>query len=351
MESPVSVTPGAGQDVQLDWNKPIALVKNNDGSTSSVRTISIDVNGKEVLIPTVSKDGRIMSNEEATQHYYNTGENFGKYDTIEEANKAGEALHIQQENLNLGDNPKYNRDDLTTALAGNNIDLRGLSPEDIQTMLSGGLGLGKMRADQVIAQQAGLIAERKDAVANAKLALDEKKANIQQELAEKRITAQEARDRANQADRDAQIAISQGMLGVAMRNADIASNRADNANAPKPTSPAQQLEMDTQIAGIGAAIASGKDSKGNSLDPASLDSYVALYNKHSPGDKYVKTPDTPPKVIGGREVPFTGEKGGYVKVSKTGTGSAPAGALELLKKNPALKDQFKKKYGYLPEGY
>ena len=205
-----------------------------------------------------------------------------------------------------------------------------------------------MRADQVIAQQAGLIAERKDAVANAKLALDEKKADIRQALDEKRITLQEARDRERQAASDAQLEISRGMLGVAMRNADVASQRADQANAPKPTTPAEQLKIDTEIAGISAAIASGKDSKGNDLDPASLDSYVALYNKHSPNDKYVKTPDTPPKTIGGREIPFTGEKGGYVKVPKTGVGTAPAGAIELLKKNPALKEQFKAKYGYLP---
>lgn len=244
---------------------------------------------------------------------------------------------------------------MTGALAGQDIDLRGLGPEEIQMMLSGGQSIGKMKADQVMAQQAADIAGKKDVIANAKLALDEKKANIQQELAEKRITAQEARDRENQADRDAQIAVSQGMLAVAMRNADVASRRADiadkatrDANAPKPLTPAQQLDMDTQIAGISAAIASGKDSKGNDLDPASLDSYVALYNKHSPNDKYVKAPDTPPKTIGGREIPFTGEKGGYVKVPKTGV--APAGAVDLLKKNPALKDQFKKKYGYLPEG-
>ena len=239
---------------------------------------------------------------------------------------------------------------MTGALAGQDIDLRGLGPEEIQMMLSGGQSIGKMKADQVMAQQAADIAGKKDVIANAKLALDEKKANIQQELAEKRITAQEARDRENQADRDAQIAVSQGMLAVAMRNADIASRRADisdkttrDANAPKPLTPAQQLDMDTQIAGIGAAIASGKDSKGNSLDPASLDNYVALYNKHSPTDKYEK------KTFNTSRLGFpTGQEVQYVKVPKAGVGTAPAGALELLKKNPALKGQFKAKYGYLP---
>jgi hypothetical protein len=32
------------------------------------------------------------------------------------------------------------------------------------------------------------------------------------------------------------------------------------------------------------------------------------------------------------------------------TSPAPAGAIEMLKKNPALGPQFKAKYGYLPEG-
>jgi len=54
------------------FNRPV--VRNNDGSISTVRTMSFQDNkGKEVAVPTVSNDGRIMSDREAIDNYYNTG--------------------------------------------------------------------------------------------------------------------------------------------------------------------------------------------------------------------------------------------------------------------------------------
>lgn len=78
-------------------NRPI--VKNGDGSISTVRSMSFqDENGKEVLIPTVV-NGKVVSDDEAIQHYYQTGEYLGKFDTIEEANSYAELLHKQQESM------------------------------------------------------------------------------------------------------------------------------------------------------------------------------------------------------------------------------------------------------------
>ena len=76
-------------------NRPV--VKNEDGSISTVRSISFqDDSGKEILIPTVV-NGKVVSNDEAIQHYYETGEYLGKFDTVEQANTYAEQLHKQQE--------------------------------------------------------------------------------------------------------------------------------------------------------------------------------------------------------------------------------------------------------------
>lgn len=78
-------------------NRPI--VKNDDGSISTVRSMSFqDEEGKEVLVPTVV-NGKIVSDSEAINNYYRTGEYLGKFDSVEEANEYAKELHRQQEKL------------------------------------------------------------------------------------------------------------------------------------------------------------------------------------------------------------------------------------------------------------
>ena len=73
-------------------------VRNDDGSISTVRSMSFrDKDGKEVLLPTISDDGRILSDEEAINQYYETGKHLGKFETVEQANAYAERLHRQQE--------------------------------------------------------------------------------------------------------------------------------------------------------------------------------------------------------------------------------------------------------------
>ena len=74
-------------------------VKNKDGSISTVRSMSINVDGNEVLIPTVSDTGKIMTDKEAIDTYMRTGRHLGKFNSVAAANKYAEALHRQQEKM------------------------------------------------------------------------------------------------------------------------------------------------------------------------------------------------------------------------------------------------------------
>ena len=75
-------------------NRP--QVTNPDGSISTVRSKSFNIDGKEVLLPTISPDGKNLTNQEAIDLYKSTGQNLGVFNTIEEANKAAQDIHNQQ---------------------------------------------------------------------------------------------------------------------------------------------------------------------------------------------------------------------------------------------------------------
>lgn len=81
----------------LDINTPIAMVQNEDGSVSTVRTIGVNIDGKETVIPTVHPDGHIMTDKEAVEHFKKTGEHFGQFDTVDNAQRFARSLHDRQE--------------------------------------------------------------------------------------------------------------------------------------------------------------------------------------------------------------------------------------------------------------
>ena len=72
------------------------VVKNPDGTISTVRSFSTNIDGNEVLLPSVV-NGRIVSEKEAIDHYIKTGEHLGKFDTPDNATKYAKQLHDQQE--------------------------------------------------------------------------------------------------------------------------------------------------------------------------------------------------------------------------------------------------------------
>ena len=94
---------GAG-NIDL-YNRPQFV--NPDGSVSTVRSMSFNDGTGEILVPTVGvhpQTGKpyIMSDDEAINRYYNTGEYLGKFNSVDDANNYALRLHYQQSKLYPG---------------------------------------------------------------------------------------------------------------------------------------------------------------------------------------------------------------------------------------------------------
>ena len=80
-------------------NRPI--FKNSNGAISTVDSIGITEDGKEIVIPTIVRDkngnAKRLTENEAIKHYHETGEYLGKFNTRDEADEYAQTLHIDQD--------------------------------------------------------------------------------------------------------------------------------------------------------------------------------------------------------------------------------------------------------------
>jgi hypothetical protein len=77
------------------YSRPV--VTNPDGSISTVRSIGVNIDGQEYLIPTVAADGsRILSNDEAIQQFMATGQHLGAFQSPGASDRYGQNLHNDQ---------------------------------------------------------------------------------------------------------------------------------------------------------------------------------------------------------------------------------------------------------------
>lgn len=74
--------------------------KNPDGSISTVYSIGVNIDGQEILLPTITnKNGKAikLTEQQAIDLYKATGKNLGKFKTSKESNAMAELIHKHQQ--------------------------------------------------------------------------------------------------------------------------------------------------------------------------------------------------------------------------------------------------------------
>lgn len=84
------VVPG---NIDLDHR---VVVQNDDGFISTERSFSVSIDSLEVLLPTVVH-GEVLTEDEAVEYFFRTGEHLGMFATVEEVEAYAVALHLRQE--------------------------------------------------------------------------------------------------------------------------------------------------------------------------------------------------------------------------------------------------------------
>jgi hypothetical protein len=129
-----SAFPGMVKEGNVDIaNRP--SVQLPDGSIATVRSINFEVgkNGENVLIPTIGPNGENWTNEQAIQHYKETGENLGYFKDDASAEKYAEALHQQQDKLYVDKDQPDNTPNLADKITAPDTGATGNSGTSTET--------------------------------------------------------------------------------------------------------------------------------------------------------------------------------------------------------------------------
>lgn len=71
-------------------------IKNKDGSVSTIKSTSVNIDGREYLLPTIDDDGTELDTDGAIERFKRTGEHLGTFDTPEQATAYAKSLSAKQ---------------------------------------------------------------------------------------------------------------------------------------------------------------------------------------------------------------------------------------------------------------
>lgn len=91
-------TQGQKEAGNIDLTKQPSVDNPYTGGKSTVWSMSIGTDKGEVLIPRVTPDGKVLSEQEAIDNYKKTGKHLGVFDSPDNANTYAEKLHNDYEN-------------------------------------------------------------------------------------------------------------------------------------------------------------------------------------------------------------------------------------------------------------
>ena len=120
--------PGMKQPGNVDLlHRPSVPMNDGSGKSASVLSASFETDQGFVVVPRVSHEGTIMSNEEAWQYAQKHREHMGVFDSQEAADAYSEAVHQQQEKL--GERGDV---DMETGLRASLAEVLGLLPPSMR---------------------------------------------------------------------------------------------------------------------------------------------------------------------------------------------------------------------------